>query len=252
MIKTIVCGLFLAVAATSRADDPYADSVVSYVPGTGISSSYENTNAPLGAPSSTATVTVPASGTNTIIGIGNGGELTLEFNSPILNDPTDHAYGLDFTVFGNDFFALGGGQISYLYDHPGLTLWVSEDNFTYYQLAAPQGADDSYPTEGSGDPGLPVNPSLSLSSFDGLTPAAAVADYAGSAGGSSYSISWAEDSQDNPVDIPEISYIKIEGTGGYGYVDAVARVESVPEPGEMALAAIGAVGLITWRRRRKL
>jgi hypothetical protein len=247
----IVCGLFLAAAAASRANDPYADTVVSYVPGTGQSVSYENSSAALGAPFSTATITAPAYGNTNIVGIGNGGELTVEFNSPILNDPTDHADGLDFTIFGNEFFTNGTSGISGVYDHPGLSVWVSADNITYYQLAAPQGADDSFPTEGSGDPGLPVNTSLSLSSFTGLTPTQALGLYDGSAGGSSYSLSWAENAEGQSVDLSSISYVKVEGTGGYGYVDAFARVESVPEPGSIAFALVGGAIALGARRRRK-
>jgi MYXO-CTERM domain-containing protein len=247
-----MCGLLLAAAAAaSRADDPYADTVVSYVPGTGQSTSYENSSAALGAPDSAATITAPAFGNTNIVGIGNGGELTVEFNSPILNDPADHAEGLDFTIFGNEFFVNGSNGISSVYDHPGLSVWVSEDNITYYQLAAPQGADDSFPTEASGDPGLPVSTSLSLSSFTGLTVAQALGAYDGSAGGSSYSISWAEDAEGASVDLPSISYIKVEGTGGYGYVDAFARVESVPEPAAGVLALLGAAALALHARRRR-
>jgi len=251
--KIIVCGLFLAAAAVSRAQDPYADTVVSYVPGTGESASFENnSSAALGAPTSAATITAPAYLNTELTGIGNGGELTVEFDTPISNDPGEHADGMDFTIFGNEFFESGGSGISSVYDHPGLSVWVSADNITYYQLAAPQGADDSFPTEGSGDPGLPVSSSLSLSSFTGLSPAAALGLYDGSAGGSSYSISWAEDAQGDSVDLPSISYIKIEGTGGYGYVDAIARVESVPEPGVAGLLIVGALIFGGWRRRARV
>jgi len=247
--KVIVCGLVLAAAAVSRAQDPFADSVVSYVPGTGQSTSFENSSAAPGAPDAAASISAPAYQNSQIVGIGNGGELTVEFDTPILNDPADHADGMDFTIFGNEFFVNGSNGISGVYDHPGLSVWVSEDNITYYQLAAPQGADDSFPTEGSGDPGLPVNASLSLSSFTGLTPAQALGLYNGSAGGSSYSISWAENAGGQAVDLPSIDYIKVEGTGGYGYVDAFARVENVPEPGSVGLLVAGALCLSGYWRR---
>jgi len=121
-------------------------------------------------------------------------------------------------------------------------VWVSEDNVTYYELAAPYGADDSFPTEGSGNPALPVSSSLTLSSFVGVSSAQALDLYDGSAGGASFSLSWAEDSEGDPVDLPSISYIKVEGSGGFGYVDAFARVEAIPEPGECAFAALGIAG----------
>jgi hypothetical protein len=246
----IVCGLILAAVGSSRADDPFADTVVSYVPGTGENTAYEDSAAALGAPSSGAAITAPAYSDTQLVGIGNGGELTVEFDSPIVNDPSGHADGMDFTIFGNEFFVLGSGGITGIYNHPGLTVWVSADNITYYQLDAPTGADDLYPTEGSGDPGLPVNPAFTLSSFVGLTATQALALYNGSAGGASYSISWAENAEGDPVDLPSISYIKVEGSGGYGYVDAFARVEDVPEPGAAGLvvAAGMIVTVFRWRR----
>jgi hypothetical protein len=122
-LKTmIVCGLMLAAVAVSRADDPFADSVISYVPGTGENTSYENSGAALGAPSSGAAITDPAFGNTQLVGIGNGGELTVEFDTPILNDAADHAEGLDFTIFGNEFFVNGTSGISGIYNHPGLTV----------------------------------------------------------------------------------------------------------------------------------
>ncbi len=252
MNTAVVCGLLLAAVVSSRAQDPFADSVVSYVPGTGQNTSYENSSAALGAPYAGATITAPPFASTNIVGIGNGGELTVEFDTPILNEPADHADGMDFTIFGNEFFVLGSGGISGVFNHPGLTVWVSQDNITYYQLASPTGADDLYPTEGSGNPGVPVNPSFSLSSFVALTATQALALYNGSAGGASYSISWAENAEGDPVDLPSISYIKIEGSGGYGYIDAFARVESVPEPGGVVLLGVGLLGVMVSRSIGKM
>jgi len=246
----VLCGLMLAAVASSCADDPFADSVVSYVPGTGENTSFENSSAALGAPTSGATITAPAFSNSQIVGVGNGGELTVEFDTPILSDSSSHADGMDFTIFGNDFFTLESGGVSGTFDHPGLTVWVSQDNVTYYQLAAPYGADDSFPTEGAGNPALPVNPSLTLSSFIGLSGSQALSLYNSSAGGASYSIAWAETSDGAPVDLPSVSYVKVEGSGGFGYVDAFARVESIPEPGECFLL-IGALGFLALIRLHK-
>jgi hypothetical protein len=246
----IVCGLILAAVGSSRAQDPYADTVVSYVSGTGENTSFENSSAALGAPTSSAGITAAAFGKTQIVGIGNGGELTVEFDTPLINDPTDHADGMDFTIFGNEFFVLGSNGVTGVFNHPGLTVWVSQDNITYYELDSPTGADDLYPTEGTGDPGLPVNPAFSLSSFVGLSANQALALYNGSAGGASYSISWAEDAEGDSVNLPTVSYVRVEGSGGFGYVDAFARVESVPEPGEEGLLVVG-VGVAVYGRRRR-
>ena len=259
------CFFLLAVSYLAHAQDPYADFVVSYVSGTGegFKTSYDDSSAALG-PATTGSdgsilygISYPAYQTSQIVGVGEGGELTVEFATPITNDPADHADGMDFTIFGNEFFENGaGGTISGAYVHSGLTVWVSQDNVHYYQLVVPNGygADDSFPTnpiDQGGNPFLPVSPSLSLSSFTGLTPAQALSLYDGSAGGASFSISWAEDANGDPVDLSSISYIQVDGSTGYGYIDAFSRVEAVPEGSNMALVLMGTGGLLCLRRFRK-
>jgi len=249
-----VCSSVLFTALAAHAQDSFADSVVSYVPGTGINSSYENSTAALGAPDSAAAITAPAFGNTNVVGIGDGGELTLEFDSPITNDPSEHADGMDFTIFGNQFFTLSGAEITGIYDHAGLTVWVSQNDSAFYQLVAPDGlphgADDLFPTQGSGNPFLPVSPSFTLSSFTGHTSAYALSLYDGSAGGSSYSISWAEDASGDAVDLSSISYVRVEGSEGYGYIDAVSRVETVPEPSCAGLLiGVAAIGWLVARFR---
>jgi hypothetical protein len=246
-LHALVLGASLGSAGLLRAADPYADQVIGYTPGTGINTSFENTSAALGAPFSSATITSPPFSNTAIIGVGMGGFLTLGFNTPILNDAAGHAGGMDFTIFGNEFFTLSGSTIGGLFNHTGLTVWVSQDNITYYQLAAPFGADDYYPTQGNGDPSLPVNPSLTLSSFMGQTTAQALSLYDGSAGGASYSISWAEDTNGQAVNLPSISYVQIQGTSGFGYVDSVSRVQDVPEPAFAFLGSAG-IGILAFRR----
>lgn len=234
----------MATTLVVRAQDNYADTVVSYTPGSTYDSSYQNPDVALGAPTTSATINDPAYATSQICVINPGGELTLGFNTPILNDPTGHADGMDFTIFGNDFFVNGsGGVFSSTYDHPGLTVWVSQNDVNFYELDVPNGygADDSFPTEGSGNPLLPVNPSLTLSSFVGQTDAQALSLYDGSAGGASFSISWAVDANGNLVDLSSINEIEIIPTTGYGLVDAIARVESVPEPATTGLFCAGVI-----------
>jgi hypothetical protein len=249
----IGCSVLLATALIVRGQDNFADTVVSYVPGSTYDSTYQNASVALGAPTASAAINNPAFATSQICVINPGGELTLGFNAPIANDPTDHVYGMDFTIFGNDFFVNGsGGKFGSTYTHPGLTVWVSQDDVNFFQLDVPNGgADDWFPTEGSGNPLLPVNSSLTLSSFVGQTSAQALSLYNGSAGGASFSISWAVDASGNPVDLSSINEIEIVPTTGYGLVDAVARVEAVPEPAAMGLFCAGAalLGFGCWRKK---
>jgi hypothetical protein len=246
-----LAGLFV-MSTTAHAQDNFADTVVSYVPGSTHDPTFQNASVALGAPTPSGTINNPPFATSQIAVINDGGELTLGFNVPIVNDPADHAGGMDFTIFGNDFFV--GSTISSTFDHPGLTVWVSQNDINFYELAVPNGygADDWFPTEGSGNPLLPVNPALTLSSFVGLTDAQALSLYNGSAGGASFSISWAVDADGTPVDLSSINEIEIEGqnlppgfsataANAYGLVDAIARVEDVPEPATMGLFGAGAM-----------
>ena len=259
-------------ALVARAQDNYADSVTSYNAGTGVSAAYKTSANALGAPitgldgSTPYSITYPVYKGANMVGVGNGGELTVQFNTPITNDAADHAGGMDFTIFGNEFFVLGsGGALNGAFDHPGLTVWVSQDNVTYYELKAPNGygADDSFPTNPvsqGGNPLIPVNPSLTLSGFNGLTAAQALTLYNGSAGGASFSISWAENADGTPADLSSISYIEVEGgSSGAGYVDAISRVEAIPEPSNLALVLLGGGCLVFvrrfgkgWRRSNKV
>jgi len=246
----LLLGAFSILFGIAQAGDPFADQVISYTPGTGINTSYETPSVALGAPASAATITSPPFQNTDIVGVGNGGELTAAFNTPITNNPAGHAGGMDFTIFGNEFFTLSGSTISGIFNHTGLTVWVSQDNVSYYQLAAPYGADDYYPTQGSGDASVPVNPSLSLSSFTGQTTAQALSLYNGSAGGASYAISWAEDSGGHAVNLPSISYIQVQGTSGAGYIDGFSRVADAPEPAGTGLIVAGIGTLFSLGRQR--
>ncbi len=255
-IYALIAGVSLTSSGVIQAANDFADSVISYTQGGGgVSASYNNASVALGAPttgldgSTPYSITYPAWKTSQIVGIGVGGQLTLGFSTPILNDPTGHVFGMDFIIFGNDFFASGSNGFTGASTHPGLTVWVSQDNITYYQLHVPNGygADDSFPEQGDGNPLLPVDPSLTLSSFVGLTQTQALALYNGSAGGAPFSLSWAQDGGGNPVNLASVSYIQIQGTSGFGYVDAVSRVQSVPEPGSALLLSAG-LSLVFFRR----
>jgi hypothetical protein len=252
-------GALLAPSGLLHAADDFADQVVSYVQGTGSNANFKTPGVALGAPvsgndgSTPYSIVYPAYKNTQIVGIGNGGELTLMFNTPITNDPVNHAFGMDFTIFGNEFLVNGSSGFSGAFTRPGLSVWVSEDNVDYYKLNVPHGygADDWFPEQGTGNPLLPMDPSLPLSSVNGLNQAQVLSLYNGSAGGASFSLSWAQDADGNPVSLPSISYIEVQGTSGFGYVDAVSRVQNVPEPAGTGLLLAGTATLGFRRRPRK-
>src|SRR5437667_6304189 len=109
MLKLRLSALALAslsVCLTGHAQ--YADSVVSYFPGTGFSPGFTNPAAALGEPSRATPGTFggpvdpfdPAYLPSQLVSIGAGGSLTVKFSKPVLNHPRNR-FGIDFIVFGN-------------------------------------------------------------------------------------------------------------------------------------------------------
>jgi len=225
----------------------YADTVISYNAGTGASSSYtSNPNAALGAPAAGNSVTpfAPPYSSSQLVGIGAGGEITLQMSTPIANNPAD-PYGINFILFANQFFDESGGVVSGLYDHnPSITVQVSTDDSTWYALnpaLAPQ-AGTLFPTDGSGNPLSAVNPALTLGSFMGQNLADIRSLYTGSAGGTGYNLAWAQDANGNSVNLASVDYVQVDVNSGLLYLDAVSEVQTVPEPAVWAFIPI--VGLL--------
>lgn len=249
----------------------YADSVVSYTPGTGFATEfgsglgYTNTSAVLGSPSRVTPGEFggpidpfnPPYQRDQLLSIGDGGALTVFFSTPILNDPA-HAYGMDFLIFGSTGFIItngdfGGGGItdgSTFSSHEGTSrIYVSADNVTYYLLdptLAP-GVDTLFPTDGSGDFSIPVDPSLAGSDFAELGLSGIRNLYAGSGGGTGFDLSWAVDDNNQSVNLSAINYIRLEITGGHAEIDGIS---AVPEPTTWALGIAGAIVLAVRQRRR--
>jgi hypothetical protein len=255
----------LLVPTITRAQ--YADTVGSYTAGSGVNSGYTDSTSALGAPS-TETID-PIYGTSPvdpfdapylssqIVGIGTGGSLTLQFSSPIQNNPSN-PYGLDFIIFGHAGFYISNGDYSgggitdgtfYQGGDNSVTVSVSTDGTTFYNLISPFGtlADGLAPTDGSGNPFLPVNPALTAADFNGLGLSGIASLYAGSAGGAGYSLNWAVDGSGNPISLASVDYVRLQNSGDPAYIDAVSVV---PEPTTLALAITGA-GLFLVRRRLK-
>jgi hypothetical protein len=245
-MKPVRLSLFLFVSSFvsySLFAHNYADRVVAYYAGAG-AGSQTNSLAVLGPPSR---VTVdPQWGTfpvdpfgppylaDQVVSLGLGGSLTLRFEHPVEDDPAN-AHGIDFIVFGNSFFqlnadfttasgALGG-------TNTGLTqVSVSPDGRHFFVLnsALAPLPDHLYPTDGAGDPRLPVDPSLRGTDFAGRDLEGIRSVYEGSAGGTGYDIGWAIDGQGDPVTLKTIRFVRVEQLVGEAQLDAVAGVAEVP------------------------
>jgi len=238
----------------------FAGSVVSYTSGSGVGSGYNDPTHSLGSPTTfigyqdTDPFNPPFLGEH-LVSVGAGGSLTVQFSSPILNDP-GHLFGLDFNIFGNTGFVITNGDYSgggitdgSLFSHnTGATrVWVSADNLNYYLLNpsfAPV-VDGLAPTDAAGDFTRSINPVLTQNDFAGRGLPGIRSLYDGSGGGTGYDISWAQDSSGANVFLSSISYVRVDVLTGKSEIDALV---AVPEPGLGALA-IGA--LAAWIARRR-
>src|SRR5437868_1271417 len=108
LLAPALAGLFL-VPFITRAQ--FASGVVSYNPGTGFSPNFTNSSAALGASASGSGITpfAPPFSASQLVSIGAGGSLTLQFNTPIINNPAN-PFGIDLMVFGNSFFVVTSGS----------------------------------------------------------------------------------------------------------------------------------------------
>ncbi len=247
--------LFALVAAsalsitlnTAFADDNFAKSVVSYSPGTGASAGYTNPATALGAPSQINPYTEavdpfdPPYGTAQIVSLGAGGALTIKFDDSVHNR-SRNPFGIDFIVFGNSGFIITNDYDLVNYDwigtpatdgslfanNTGATrVSVSRDGKKFYVLNPAATADGLFPTDGVGDPAVPVNPALTAADFPGATLADMRALYQGSAGGTGYDISTARDEKGRRVSLSSIKYVRIEVISGKAEIDAFSAVRAL-------------------------
>jgi PEP-CTERM motif len=251
----------------------YADSIVAYSQGTGFATEfgsglgYTNATAALGEPSRVTPGQFggpvdpfnPPYQRDQLLSIGTGGSLTVGFSSPILNNPAN-PFGLDLNIFGNTGFAITNGN----YTGGGITdgsflsgnsstarIFVSADNLTYYQLdpARAPTLGGLFPTDGSGNFALPVDPKLSSANFAGLDLAEIKSLYNGSGGGTGFDISWALDGNGHSVALADVRFIRIDVLSGSVEVDGFAAVEAVPEPAVWVLFGMGLM-LMLWTFRK--
>lgn len=262
--------LVASIGLPALADDPFADRVVGYVEGTGVGAGFNDPSTALGEPtritspgSSFGGATTPfqgAFGNDEIVSIGEGGSLTVEFDTPVTDDPLN-PFGIDLLVFGNPFYFISNFPtgVADTFSGEGGQIEVSEDGVTFFVVPGVD-ADSGFPTLGFLDPSAPVTFGTPVtgtieSDFtkpvdptfdgDGLSLSEFVTGYDGSGGGTGVDI--------GALGLSEISFVRITNVSGSGTVpeiDGFADVAPIPEPGTaVALGVLAAFGL-SWRRRR--
>jgi hypothetical protein len=264
LLMLALAGSFV-IPAVTRAQ--FADGVVSYAQGSGVTAGYNDPAAALGAPSTQTVDPDPNYGgtfsvdpfsapylSSQIVGLGTGGSITLQFNTPIQHSAA-HPYGVDFIIFGhagfNENFANSTATDGSFYTGgtADVRVSVSADGSTFYTLnpLLTPAVDDLYPTDGSGNPQLAVNPALTAADFSGKNLSEIELLYAGSAGGAGFNLGWAVDGSNQSVALAAVNYVRLENLSDVAYIDAVS---AVPEPAFGALALAGA-GLLWLQRRKK-
>lgn len=236
----------------------FADTVIAYNPGSGFAAGFTNATAALGGPSSGSSITTfaPAFQKGQIVSIGAGGSLTLHLSVPIV-DAASNPFGTDFLIFGNSGFAITNGNYSgggitdgsLFGNNTGSTrVEVSTDGANWFTLnpALAPTADALFPTDGSGNPQLPVNPNLTGAAFAGLGLSGIQSSYQGSAGGTGFDLAWAQDANGNSASLPSAQFVRIDVLSGKSEIDAVSVV---PEPSIFGLILVGAC-LFCWAGRR--
>lgn len=268
-----VCALGALVVAPARAGllDPWADAVVSYDPGETPASGFTDPSAALGEPSrftddpsfpSVVSIFSPPFLPEQIVSVGEGGWLVVEFFEPIVDDP-GHRFGIDLIVFGNGGFIdtdFPNGRIGdppgtfglddlYLSFSPDGHTWVDYPTVLTEGLFPTQGYLDSGPFDG--EPGSvptdftrPVDPTLTLEDFAGLSLDEALALYDGSGGGT-------------PVDLgltglSEARFVRVfmpdDGDPTTSRNVEIDGFAAVPEPAALLLVLVPLGAAVTRRR----
>ena len=245
---------------------PYATAVVAYEPGTGYATEfgtglgYTLAESVLGEPSRVTPGEYggPVDPFNApylreqLVSLGAGGSLTVALSA---RNDASHPYGLDFQIFGGSFFVITNGD----YSGGGITdgstyggnagetrVSVSADGIHFYALdpSRARNPDGLFPTRGSGDFQVPVNPALTGKDFARLGLTDIALKYELSGGGTAYDIDWAQSADGTPVHLPAIEYVRVDVVSGRSDLDGFAAIRTVPEPSTWALLAGGLAGIL--------
>lgn len=264
----------------------FAESIVRYESGSGFATEfgsgagYTNALAALGEPSRVTPGQFggpvdpfsPPFLRDQLVSVGAGGSLTVRFAAPVPNDPT-HPFGLDFLIFGNAGFVITNGNFSgggitdgaLFSANAGATrVWVSADNTNYFLLnpSRAPGVDGYYPTDGTGDFSLPVNPKFGAAHFSGRDLSNLRALYDGSGGGTGFDIGWAQDAAGKPVTLDRIQFVRVEVISGASEIDAFSAVaprqtrriteEFASDPAARGWKIFGDTSLFRWNATNQL
>ena len=192
-------------------------------------------------------------GSKLIVTVDIGAEIVVGFDHKISDDP-GNPYGIDFIVFGNSSFECSGwvepntNMDEFFLKNPTsifaewVTVSVAQDpNGPWYTFTNGPYADGMFPTNAFawdsdnnnwGDELnwlKAVDPNLSVSDFDGLSAAEAIALYDGSAGGTGFDLKWLDPNDYQALEVdPDsgrrwIQYIKVISNES-GEVDGFADV----------------------------
>ncbi len=262
----------VAILSIPTAHAQFATRVEAYEPGVGYAVEF-GTNLPytdsataLGAPS---TVTPGDFGgpvtpfaapylKEQLVSLGVGGSITVEFDTPIQNNPLN-PFGLDLLIFGSAGFVdadwpngVADSTGSIFSQNLGTTrVYVGNDPGNLFLLnpSLTPVVDGMFPTDGSGNFHLPVNPALDNAAFGNQSLAAVRALYGGSGGGTGFDLAWAVDGNNQSVTLDSIRFVRVDVLGGRSEIDAFSAV-MVPEPSTIVLAGLGGVCLFFCRRKR--
>ena len=229
----------------------YAHSIVEFEGGEGDANGFINPEAVLGKPSAlnaggfAVDPFNPPFGRDQVVTLLDGAFLTIEFDQPIFNHPSN-PHGLDFQIFGNSGFVITNLWDPDRFDFVGVpatdgTLFgaatattrvsVSRDNEIYYLLdpAKAPTVDRWYPTDGGGNFTKPVNPARVAEDFQGQDLVGIREQYEESGGGAAYDLSWALDAAGRPVDLDYARFVRVESASGRVDIDgfSVVRPPSV-------------------------
>ena len=252
-IFIVVGASLLWTPGTLRASS-FATEVIDYEPGEGFAKDwatgvgFTKTGSILGPPSSVTpgefggpvTPFSPPYLLDQILSIGKGGQVTVKFDRPIRNESLN-PFGLDFIVFGaagftitNGDFTGGGITDGSLFGQAegGTRVSVSNDGETWFVLNsefAPS-IDNYYPTDGSGDADVPVNPALGVAEIAEAGLAKLKELYDGSAGGTGFDLDWAIDADGEPVSLGQAQFVRLEVLSGRAEIDALSDVRPKTAP----------------------